>query len=449
MTDLTKGSPTGRMLGFALPVALGNLFQLFYSLADTRIVGSTLGSDALAAVGATVSISSLLLGFMNGLTNGFAILTAQSFGAGNQKEIRRYAGTSLTLGMAAALLLTGISLLGLDGILTLLNVPRELLENARAYIWVILLGIPVAMLYNGCAGILRSIGDTAAPLGFLILSSFLNVGLDLTLILVFRMGVAGAAWATVASQMVCAAASLIYMWRRYPFFRFSAGDFRPSLKRARRLLESGLSMGVMMSLVYFGTLALQCAINTFGTDTIVAHTAARKITEFYMLPFSVMGVTMATYCGQNLGAGQIRRIRTGIRNSLLLTWGWSLMVILLSYLAAPFLVSLVTGSTNPQVARTASLYLRIDTLFYFAPAAISVLRNALQGMGDHITPIVSSFIELAGKVAVALFLTPVFHYMGIIAAEPIVWLVMVIPLAAKIIMNLKYLQSSDVRRSSE
>ena len=425
------------MLQFALPVALGNLFQLFYSLADTRIVGSVLGGEALAAVGATASISTLLIGFMNGLTNGFAILTAQSFGAGNQKEIRRYAGASLTLGMAAALALTAASILSLDWILNILHVPENLWGDAKAYIFVILLGIPASMLYNGCAGILRSVGDTAAPLGFLVLSTFLNVGLDLFFVL-GGMGVAGAALATVASQTVCAAASLIYMWKTYPFFRFGLADFKPDSKRAGRLFESGFSMGVMMSLVYFGTLALQSAINTFGTDTIVAHTAARKITEFYMLPFSVMGVTMATYCGQNFGAGQIQRIRDGIRNSLFLTWGWSIIAIALSYLSAPALIYLVTGSSRSQVVETASLYLRADTLFYFAPAAISVLRNALQGMGDHITPIVSSFIELAGKVAVALFLTPIFQYLGIIAAEPIVWLVMVIPLAVKAAKKLKF-----------
>ena len=435
MIDLTKGNPAKGMLMFALPVAFGNLFQLFYSLADTRIVGSTLGAEALAAVGATTSISTLLIGFMNGLTNGFAILIAQRFGAGEQDEVRRFGALSFGLGILMSVCLAILSIAGLGPVFTLLNVPESLAENARIYITIILLGIPSAMAYNGCAGILRAVGDTKAPLAFLVLSSLLNVGLDLVFILQFHMGVGGAAWATVLSQTVSALLSFFYMWKTYPFFRFRWADFAPEKTRVRRLLSSGLSMALMMSLVFFGTLALQCAINTFGTNTIVAHTGARKITEFYMLPFSVMSVTMATYCGQNLGAGKEERIRQGVGCALGLTWGWSLLVILLSYTAAPALIYLVTASREPEVINTASLYLKIDTLFYFAPAAIAVLRNALQGIGDHVTPIVSSFIELAGKVAAAYFLTPVFKYMGIIAAEPIVWLLMVIPLVIRFLRH--------------
>lgn len=312
MIDLTKGNPAKGMLMFALPVAFGNLFQLFYSLADTRIVGSTLGVEALAAVGATTSVSTLLIGFMNGLTNGFAILTAQRFGAGEQDEVRRFGALSFGLGILMSVCLAILSIAGLGPVFTLLNVPESLAENARIYITIILLGIPSAMAYNGCAGILRAVGDTKAPLAFLVLSSLLNVGLDLVFILQFHMGVGGAAWATVLSQTVSALLSFFYMWKTYPFFRFRWADFAPEKTRVRRLLSSGLSMALMMSLVFFGTLALQCAINTFGTNTIVAHTGARKITEFYMLPFSVMSVTMATYCGQNLGAGKEERIRQGV-----------------------------------------------------------------------------------------------------------------------------------------
>ena len=187
----------------------------------------------------------------------------------------------------------------------------------------------------------------------------------------------------------------------------------------------------MMSLVFFGTLSLQCAINTFGQDIIVAHTAARKITEFCMLPFSVMGVPMANYCGQNTGAGRMDRIRTGIRQSLLLTWIWAVGIILLSWTISPRLASMVTGSQNETVLNTAALYLKVNTLFYFAPAAISILRNSLQGMGDHVTPICSSMIELAGKIIAAFLLADIFKYWGIIVAEPVVWVLMVIPLIVK------------------
>ncbi len=428
MKELTNGSPAGRMLQFALPVALGNLFQLCYSLADTRVVGSTLGETALAAVGATTSISTLFVGFLSGLTSGFAILIARAFGAGNEREVRRYAAGSLLLGAATALALTVVCVAGLNGILQLLNVPEELMGQASSYIRAVLLGLFVTMLYNACASILRAVGDTAAPLLFLVLAAALNVALDLVFILVFGWGVAGAAWATVLSQALSAVLSLVYMVRRYELFRFTPGDFQVTSQEGRKLYASGLSMAAMMSLVFFGTLSLQCAINTFGQDIIVAHTAARKLTEFFMLPFSVMGVTMATYCGQNMGAGKRDRIRIGIRQSLLLTWLWTLGMIVLSYAAAPELVWLVTGSENTAIQSTAACYLRVNTLFYFAPAAISILRNGLQGMGDHVTPVCSSMIELVGKVAAAFGLARILQYWGIIVAEPIVWVLMVIPL---------------------
>lgn len=438
MTDLTKGKPSQVMLRFALPIALGNIFQLFYSLADTRVVGSTLGMNALAAVGATTSISTLFIGFLSGLTNGFAILVAREYGAKNEDGVRRYAAASLVLGVLTALAITLLCVGFLPLFLRLLNVPDDLLPEASAYIRVILLGLIMTLLYNALAGILRAVGDTTAALVFLVCASLLNIVLDLTFILVFHLGVGGAALATVVSQSLSAAASFLYMQKRYPMFQFHLADFSVNREVAERLYTSGLSMAMMMSLVFFGTLSLQCAINTFGNDIIVAHTAARKITEFFMLPFSVMGVAMATYCGQNMGAGETGRIREGIRQALILTCIWSVGMMLLSYTAVPFLVHLVTGTRQVQVVKTAASYLKTDTLFYFAPAAICVLRNALQGMGEHRIPVISSFIELAGKVAAAAFLTPVFHYWGIIAAEPIVWVLMVIPL---IIQTKKMLQS--------
>lgn len=431
MKDLTKGNPTKIMLQFAVPVALGNVFQLFYSLADTRIVGSILGEKALAAVGATTSISTLFIGFLSGLTGGFALLTAKSYGAGEKAGVRRYSAGCFLLGTLTALFLTLVCVGGLPVFLKLLNVPDDLMKDARSYIHIILLGMIMTMLYNACANILRSVGDTAAPLLFLIGSSLLNIVLAILFVLNFRMGVSGAALATVISQSAAALLCLGYMIKRYPVFRFRMEDFHITKKEVKELYSSGLSMAFMMSLVFFGTLSLQSVINTFGTEIIVAHTAARKMTEFFMLPFSVMGVTMATYCGQNMGAGKEDRIHLGVKKALSITFIWSGAMILLSYTVSPFLIHLITGSDSPGVLHTASSYLKVNSLFYAVAASISIFRNALQGSGDHKTPVVSSFIELVGKVGIAMFLTPVFHYMGIIVAEPIVWILMVIPLVAK------------------
>lgn len=435
MIDLTTGNPIKQMIKFALPVCLGNIFQLFYSLADTRIVGSTLGESSLASVGATTSISTLLIGFLSGMTNGFSIVVAQQFGEKNEKKIKKTVAGSLFLGLVISIIISVISISFLDEILKILNISEELYQNSTLYIKVILLGITATMFYNAFAGILRAIGDTFAPLMFLIIACGLNIFLDLFFILKLGLGVSGAGLATVISQGFSVLLCIIYMWKKYPIFRVEKKDFFIKLELLKRLFYSGFSMAMMMSLVFFGTLALQTAINTFGTNIIVAHTASRKLTEFFMLPFSVFGITMATYCGQNKGANEPERIKKGIWEALFITWGWSVIVIIFSYTIAPFLIYMVTGTTNREIILTSQKYLRINTIFYFVPATISILRNAMQGIGDHFTPIFSSGLELIGKISVVIFLVPSLEYFGIIISEPIVWVVMVIPLIIKIIKN--------------
>lgn len=428
MKDLTKGKPLKVIIQFAIPIGIGSLFQLFYSLVDTRIVGSTLGKDALAAVGATTTLNTLIVGFLIGLTNGFSVITAQNFGAGNYQRVRRSVASAFVLGLMVTALLTVFSTCGLHIILRWLNMPQEHFEQGYAYIVVILAGMAASMLYNICASVLRAIGDTVTPLCFLVFSTILNIFLDYGFILGLHMGVKGAAFATVLSQATAFLFCAVYMWRKYDFLRLKKEDFKFDILLVKQMLASGLSMGFMQSLVSLGTVSLQSAINTFGTNIIVAHTAARKITELFMLPFSVLGMTMTTYCGQNLGAGRIDRIKSGIRDALFVAWGWCILVVLASYTISPFLIQAVTATREQEVIFTASLYLRVDTMLYFVTAVITIFRNALQGIGDCIVPIVSSFIELVGKVLVVVFLTPHLEYWGIIVAEPVVWVLMVIPL---------------------
>lgn len=433
MKDLTVGSPGKLIIEFAIPIFLGNIFQLFYNLVDTRIVGSTLGNEALAAVGATSTLNNLIIGFLIGLTNGFAIWVARDFGAHQEEEMRKEIAGTLILGLAISFLLTIGSVYFLRDLLHLLNMPEALMENGIGYIRVILIGMTAAMLYNISASVLRAIGDTMAPLCFLIGSTLMNIGLDYFFILSLGMGTEGAAYATVISQSLAAFLCFIYIWRRYPMMHLHKQDFVLKRLRVKKLMTSGLSMGLMNSLVSLGTVALQGAINTLGTNTIVAHTGARKITEIFMLPFSVMGMTMATYCSQNLGAKKTERIKKGLKSVTLATWAWCALVVIASYTISPYLVQLVTATKIQEVIDTAALYLRIDTLFYMVPAVISIFRNALQGLGDHKTPIISSGIELIGKVMVVVLLTPRLQYMGIILAEPIVWILMVIPLIIRIL----------------
>lgn len=437
MKDLTKGKPSKLIIRFALPLFVGNIFQLLYNLVDTRIIGSKLGTDALAAVGATSTMNNLIIGFLIGLTNGFAILTAKDFGAGNEKAMKKDIVGTFLLGSVIAMLLTLVSVVFLIPILTILHMPQELMAEGSAYIRIILLGMITAMLYNVCASTLRAIGDTISPLIFLIISVALNVVLDYLFILKFHFGVKGAAYATVVAQLGSAIMCGVYMYLRYPKLRLKHEDFCVEKKRVLQLLTTGISMGMMQSLVSLGTFALQRAINSFGTYTIVAHAAARRITELFMLPFSAFGMTMATYCGQNRGAGRLDRVKEGIKETTRMAWLWCGLVLIASYTVSPWLIQTITATKEQEIIDTAVLYLKVDTLLYAVPALISILRNALQGLGNKYIPVFSSFIELAGKVAVVIFLAPHLGYMGIILAEPIVWVVMVIPLIICTHQNLK------------
>ena len=435
MNDLTRGNPTKLIMKFALPLFIGCIFQLCYSLADIWIIGDKLGDDSLAAVGSTSTLNDLIVGFLIGLTNGFAVITARYFGAKDEKKMRNSVAGAVMLGLILSLIITVVSTSFLPQILRLVNVPEEHIEEGSSYIIVILFGMTASMLYNVCASVLRAIGDSVTPLIFLIVSVIMNVGLDVLFINVLDTGVSGAAIATVISQSVSAVLCFIYIWRRYKILHLKREDFKISKAMLSELFACGISMGLMQSLVSLGTVILQSAINGLGTNIIVAHTAARKLTSFFMIPFAVFGTTMASYCGQNYGAGEYQRIKTGIRKSVIFSWIWCLGTILMSYTVVPVIIRLITSTKIDEVVETATLYLRIDTLLYFIAATISIYRNALQGIGDHRTPIISSGIELVGKTAAVLCLTPALGYMGIIITEPIVWALMVIPLIVSLHRN--------------
>lgn len=433
MKDLTQGRIGKLIITFAIPLAIGNIFQLLYSFADVYIVGSTLGNNALAAVGSTSTLNDLIVGFLIGLTNGFAVVTAQSFGAKDEKRLRSAVAHTIMLGVAVSAVLTILSVVFLPQIFSALNIPSEHYENAYAYARIILIGMTASMAYNVCASVLRAVGDTITPLIFLIISSILNVALDFVFIAKVGMGVEGAAYATIISQIVSAVLCFIYMFKKYAVLRVKAEDFALSGEMIKNLMSSGLSMGFMNSFVAFGTVALQSSINTFGTNIIVAHTAARKLTSMFMMPFAVFGMTMAAYCAQNYGAEKYGRIRRGVFLSVMYSWIWCACLIIFIYSFAPPLLRFITSTDVPEIIDTAALYLRINCILYCVTAVIAIFRNALQGLAVHKTPIISSAIELIGKVGVVILLAPRIGYMGIILSEPIVWVLMVIPLIIRLL----------------
>ena len=435
MKDLTKGNDIKVILQFAFPIFLANVLQLTYSFVDTRMVGEFLGENALAAVGVTNPLNTLVVGLMIGITNGFSVITARFFGAKDAEGVKRAAAASYVLGTLVAAVLSIISVVFLYPLLNLLNTPQDIIERAHDYIIIIFAGMIISVFYNVCMGILRAIGDTVTPLLFLALSAVINIAGDYLCLYIWKMDVEGAAYATLASQFIAAAACIIYSVKRYECIRFVPAQCRVDMSLAKQMLMSGLSMGFMNSIVSLGTVSLQSAINTFGEDIIVAHSAARKITEMFMMIFSVFGMTMATFCGQNIGAGKVSRVKAGLKHSILMAWIWCVGTVVAAWTTGPWLIHLVTGSSIDEILQTGALYLRIDTLFYFVPAMIAIIRNSMQGIGDHITPIISSSIELVGKVLVVILLVPHFNYTAIIMAEPIVWILMVIPLIVRIIKN--------------
>lgn len=434
---LTEGTPWKQILLFSIPIFWGNVFQLLYSLVDTKIVGSTLGTEALAAVGSVSTLHTLMTGFLNGLTLGFSLITAMCFGAKNRKQLKKSFAAAISLGVLTTLALVLMLMIFLHPVLNLLHVPQAQFEMAYAYISVLIVGLFATLFYNLCANTLRAIGDALTPLIFLIVATVSNIGLDYLFILGFQMGVQGAAYATVLAQLLSVVLCLIRIFRKFPILHIQKEDFRFDRELMAEMYKSGLSMGLMSCLVGIGTILLQSAINTLGTTVIVAHTAARKVFELVSLPNSVLGSAMATYCGQNYGARRFDRIRQGIRASLIIAAVWAVVVFLICHTIEGKLIQFVASTTNPDVIYWGSTYLKVDMSFIVICGVIVILRNSMQGFGDRVIPVFSSCIELAGKIIFAFVFAPMFAYWGIIWAEPMVWIAMVIPLIVKVVHVLK------------
>ena len=427
-TTLTEGNPVKLIVLFAIPIFLGNLFQILYSLIDTKIVGSTLGETALASVGSVSTLYNLLTGFFNGLTLGFSVVTARFYGSGEEKALKKNIAGAITLGFGTAIVLITLTAVFLKPILRLLQVPADQFDMSYSYIIVLVWGMFITLAYNLCANTLRATGDSVTPLIYLVISSLVNVGLDYFFILNLHLGVAGAAYATVIAQFLSVVLCLIRIYRGFPLLHVGREDFQFDREQLWQLYQNGLSMGLMSSLVNFGTVVLQSGINQLGTSIIVAHTAARKVFEIWNLPISVMGSAMATYCGQNYGAGKYGRIREGIKGALGLGAVWAVVVFIMAHTISPYLIRFITSSDSTEIIYWGRKYLEYDMSFIILCVGIVVLRNSMQGFGDYKTPVFSSFIELMGKVVFTFTFVRFFGYWGIIWTEPVIWVLMVIPL---------------------
>lgn len=421
MTDLLSGSPARKISLFCLPLLVGNLFQQLYSMADSMIVGRFMGTEAFAGVSGTGSLNFLIIGFVLGLCSGFAIPAAQDFGAGDMTGVRRAVAHCLWLGLALTAVLTALMFFLTDDLLTLLKTPEALYAYEYDYIHVIFTGMAVTMLYNMLAGILRAVGDSRTPLFFLILSCLINIVLDVLFISVIHMGVAGAAWATLCSQLISGILCLIYMVRRFPQLIPHGDEWKPDAGYAGRLLKNGLPMGLQFSITAVGSVIMTAAVNGLGVYAVAAVGAAARVHNILTCPMDALGVGMATFSSQNLGAGNISRVRAGIRQMT----GIGLMYSVLSCAVLGFfgrtLAMLFVSPSETEVLRLTAQYLLIDGFFFPSLLLIFIYRNSLQGLGYSREAMLAGVFELIGRVAVASLLVGRFGFTAACFASPAAW----------------------------
>lgn len=428
MKDLTKGYPAKVIMMFAIPLMFGYIFQQFYNMADSKIVSTYVGTDALAAVGATAVVFNTMIFFVNGLTQGFSILIANSFGAKDIQGLRRYVAGSIVYTVGATLIMTVAGLIFIVPLLELLQTPPEIMEAATIYVKIIITGMATSSLYNMCANMLRAVGDSKNPLYCLLVAVVLNIALDILFVREFKMGIAGAAYATVIAQAVAGLMCLgIILWKFREILP-QKGDWKFEAKRYRNLFTTGLSMALMGCIVNVGTIVLQGAINGLGTDIVAAHTASRRVFDVMTVILYTVGIAMTTYASQNMGAGEPKRVRQGVRHANLIVTGLTTLLIVFCYVLGEPLLIWVTATENPAIVEPSVMYLKVSVWLFYVLGPLFVMRCTLQGMGRKIIPLFSSFMEMVVKVLSAGFLVPALGYLGVALTEPISWIVMIIPL---------------------
>ena len=400
------------------------MFQQLYNTVDTLIVGNFVGTQALAAVGATSSFVQLLVGLFVGLCSGAGVIIAQSFGAGDHDEVNRQVHTALALAIAGGAALTVIGLLISRPVLRLMQTPDEIVGMASEYLQIYFLGMIPQMIYNMGTNILRAVGDSKRPLYFLIVASIVNIVLDIVLVAVIPLGVAGAAIATVLAQGISAVLGVVYILRGYPELRFTPRQLRAATRRAvTSMFWAGLSMGLMSAIYNLGSVALQSSINALGSVYITAQTAARRLAELYFIPGGALGIGVATFSSQNLGAGRRSRIWQSVKAALAIYFVWWVFVMAFTFLLGGAAIRGITGSTDEVIISNALLYLKISAPVIPPMAVLVILRNMLQGIRHTVEPLLASGLELVGKVIFAVWLVPVRGYRAVCFCEPTTWVV--------------------------
>lgn len=426
--DMTSGSPVRLIIGFMIPMCLGNIFQQLYNVADSIIAGQFIGVDALAAIGSTGSLMFFVTGWLNGLSSGFAILVSQWFGAKQYDRMRHYVAMSIYLAAAFSIAMTIALEIVNEPLLRLMNSPEDLLPAIKGYMAVIYAGLFVTAAYNALASFLRALGDSRSPLYFLIISAAINVVLDIVFIVVFGMGVEGCAYATVIAQGISALLCLFYIVKKFPILHLKKDDFRISFRSFGRLLALGIPMGLQFSITAIGTIIVQGAVNVYGAAYMAGFSAAGKLQNIICTVFTAFGTTMATYVGQNRGAGKADRVRTGVHCTMLMILAWSAVSMTLVFFLGKYMTWLFVSPSETEVVDVAVLYFRVVFWAYPFLGLIFLYRNALQGMGYGLVPMLGGVFELAARGLLVMIVAGRTSFAGVCLTDPAAWLAALIPL---------------------
>ena len=420
--SMTEGKPLKLILAFAVPMLFGMLFQQFYSMVDTIIVGKFLGVEPLAGVGSTGSLNFMVIGFCSGICSGFAVPVAQMFGAGQERELRKYVANAAWLCIGFSIVLTALVVVLCRPILVLMNTPENIFEYAYIYIVIIFWGIPCTILYNILAAILRSLGDSRTPVVFLALSSVINIVLDILFILAFHMNVEGPALATVISQGISGIVCLLYMKKKYPILQMSREEWKPRRYYIWKLCYIGIPMGLQYSITAIGTLVVQAAINGFGSVAVAGVTAAQKIGNFMTCPYEALGATMASFAGQNMGAGKTDRIKEGLKDSILCGFVVSAVMFLIVLTVGKQLPLLFLDVPDAEVIGYAYRFMRVTSAGYALLTLVNTVRFTIQGMGFSGFAIIAGVMEMIARLLAGLVLIQWFGFSAVCMAHVLAWI---------------------------
>ena len=427
--DLLSSPIVSSLLTFALPILISNALQQFYNAADTTIVGNFLGFNSLAAIGATSAIYELIVGFAIGIANGMGIVVARHFGAGDIEKIKKAVAGSIVIGSVLSLAVMLIGGFWLYELLRLVHIPENIIDKAYSYIYIIMIFFFLTFFYNWSASMLRAIGNSLTPLLILLITSVINIGLDILFITRFNSGIKGAAIATVISQAISALLCIVYMYIKADILIPKLKHFKYNYYVYADLSTQGFAMGFMSSIVSIGTVILQTAVNGMGVTIIAAQTTGRRIMFFLMMPMSSLATALTTFVSQNFGAGNKSRIKSAVKYANIINTIWSIIAVVFVYTMSIPLIRFISGSYDKELIANAKLYIAMAAPFFWALGILFNLRNALQGMDRKIEPLISSCIELICKIAFVLFVIPRVGYAGVVFTEPIIWVVMVLQLA--------------------